>query len=91
MRPFIIDASERCNLSALVNHGCGSRANMDCVEAYDKSGYPRIILIANRDIHEGEELLWSYNILDFCSGTSGAIMHFVSNICYCENFKCNLF
>jgi [histone H4]-lysine20 N-methyltransferase SETD8 len=57
-RPFCIDATaESGKLGRLVNHSCAGNL---CPQPIVINGIPRLVLIAQRDILKGEELLYDY-------------------------------
>lgn len=78
-RKYVVDAHRVGNISRIVNHSCEPNCN---IQKWIVNGFPRLVLIANRDIESGEELSYDYNFTLIDPERP-------AQICYCEskNFR----
>lgn len=78
---YVVDAHRVGNISRIVNHSCEPNCN---VQKWIVNGFPRLVLIANRDIESEEELSFDYNFTLIDPERP-------AQICNCESENCRKF
>ena len=72
---IISDASFKGNITRFTNHSCDANASSQVIYI---EGKPKIVLFANRDINEGEEITYDYQFP----------IEADKIVCYCGSSKC---
>ncbi|XP_024402689.1 histone-lysine N-methyltransferase SUVR3 isoform X4 [Physcomitrium patens] len=75
-----VDATKVGNVARFINHACDGGNLLPCLVRASGSVIPRLALFARQDIHDGEELRYSYGS---CGGVAGKVLP-----CYCGTPAC---
>ncbi|KAG0607975.1 hypothetical protein M758_8G068100 [Ceratodon purpureus] len=75
-----VDATRVGNVARFINHACDGGNLLPCLVRAAGSVIPRLVLFARQDIHDGEELRYSYGS---CGGVAGKVLP-----CHCGTPAC---